>query len=290
MARASWKGFLRLSLVSVPVQAYTATASGGQVRLHQLHDVCGSRIRYVKTCPIHGEVSSREIVRGYQYAKGQYAVIDLDELEKLRTAADKSITIDQFFEPQQLDPLYFSGQAYYLLPDGPPGVKPYFLLARAMAEEGLWCSAQVVLSGKEQLVVLRSQTGLIVMSTLKYESEVRQPAQFSVELGEAEVSKRELELTKTLLEATKVIRFDVTKYVDLYQQRLTQFIETKISGQEVVAAPEEEGPRVINLVEALKASLAQTRKPVEKLAPAARRKMAGSGRRRKTGGKKKKSG
>src|SRR5579872_6933565 len=99
-ARASWKGYLRLSLVSVPVQAFTASASGhGKIQLHQIHEECHSRIKYKKTCPIHGEVSNDEIVSGYEYAKGQYVIIDPDELDKLRTESDKAIQISTFVEP-----------------------------------------------------------------------------------------------------------------------------------------------------------------------------------------------
>src|SRR5262245_5335711 len=108
-ARSSWKGFLKLSLVSVPVKAFTATASGGgDVRLNQLHAECHSRINYKKTCPVHGEVSPDQIVSGYEHAKGQYVVIDTDELEKLRTADDKAINIDTFVAPDELDPVLSS--------------------------------------------------------------------------------------------------------------------------------------------------------------------------------------
>src|SRR6516165_9610326 len=112
-ARSSWKGFLKLSLVSIPVKAYTATtSSGGEIHLNQLHAECHSRIQYKKTCPIHGEVKQDQIVQGYEQAKGQYVVIDPDELEKLRTEDDKAIKIDSFIEPGVLDPIYFSGKSY----------------------------------------------------------------------------------------------------------------------------------------------------------------------------------
>src|SRR5688572_7414279 len=133
-ARSSWKGFLRLSLVSVPVKAYTATASSGDIRLNQLHAECNSRIQYKKTCPIHGEVTNDQIVSGYEYAKGQYVVVDPDELEKLRTEADRAIKIDVFIKPEALDPLYLSGRSYYLLPDGPVAQKPYAVIIEGMQE------------------------------------------------------------------------------------------------------------------------------------------------------------
>src|SRR5947209_12151689 len=113
--RSTWKGFLRINLVSVPVKAYTATASGGgEVRLNQLHKECHSRINYKKTCPIHGEVPNDEIVSGYEYSKGQYVVVDTAELDKLRTEDDKAIKIDTFVAPDAVDPVYYTGKTYYL--------------------------------------------------------------------------------------------------------------------------------------------------------------------------------
>ncbi len=130
------KGFLKLSLVSVPVKAYTATTnSGGEIHLNQLHAECHSRIQYKKSCPIHGEVPQKDIVSGYEHAKDQYVVIDTDELEKLRTEDDKAITIDTFIEPDALDPVYLSGTTYYLLPDGPIGQKPYAVLHEGTVQQ-----------------------------------------------------------------------------------------------------------------------------------------------------------
>src|SRR5947209_10118203 len=128
-ARSSWKGFLKLNLVTVPVKAYTATSSGGgDIHLNQLHSVCHSRIQYKKTCPIHGEIPKEEIVSGYEYTKGQYVVIDTDELNKLRTEDDKAISIATFVGPTAIDPVYYTGKTYYLVPDGPVGQRPYALL------------------------------------------------------------------------------------------------------------------------------------------------------------------
>src|SRR4051812_861779 len=111
MAHASWKGFLRLSLVSVPVQAFNAAAGSakGDVSFNQLHEACHSRIKYQKTCPIHGEVSNSEIVKGYEYAKGQYVVVDEDEIEALRGHSEQAVNIDKFVKPDSIDPAYFEG-------------------------------------------------------------------------------------------------------------------------------------------------------------------------------------
>jgi DNA end-binding protein Ku len=120
MARPIWSGYLKLSLVSVPVKAYTATDSSGEVHLNQLHRDCNARIQYKKTCPIHGEVANDQIVSGYEYTKGQYVTIEPEELDKLRTESDKAVNIDTFVPDDQIDPLYLSGQAYYLCPRARP--------------------------------------------------------------------------------------------------------------------------------------------------------------------------
>jgi DNA end-binding protein Ku len=119
MANPAWKGFFKLSLVSFPVRAYTAVGEGDKVHFNQLHEECGSRIRYKKFRPIHGEVPKEEIVSGFEYSKGKYVIVDPDELDKLRTPDEKAITISSFIEPDTIDPVYFSGRTYYLVPDGP---------------------------------------------------------------------------------------------------------------------------------------------------------------------------
>src|SRR5262249_40436231 len=128
-ARSSWKGFLRFSLVSVPVKAYNATTSGGgEITLNQIHADCHSRIKYQKVCPVHGEVSGDAILSGYEFAKGQYVVVDPAEIEKLRPESDKAVQIDAFVSPATIDPIYQNGKTYYLVPDGPVAFKPYALL------------------------------------------------------------------------------------------------------------------------------------------------------------------
>jgi DNA end-binding protein Ku len=291
-ARSTWKGYLKLNLVSVPVKAYTATASGGgEVRLNQLHKECNSRIQYKKTCPIHGEVSGDQIVSGYEYSKGQYVIVDTDELEKLRSEDDKAIKIDTFISPQDLDPIYFSGKSYYLVPDGPVGQKAYTVVLQAMADEERYGIANLVLHGREQLVLLRPVDGLLTMEILNYDNEVTKPAAFVEEAPKTEVAPEELKLAKTLISASTAKKFDYTRYKDLYVEKLTQLIEAKIKGEEIVAPPVHEMPQVINLMEALKKSVAQAEssgqkeatgaKPPRKMAPSVRAK-AGETRKRKT--------
>jgi DNA end-binding protein Ku len=260
-ARSVWKGFIQFSMVSVPVKAYTATQSeGGAVALNQLHSVCNSRIRMPKTCPVHGEVKSDEIVMGYEYAEGQYVVIDPAEIEKLRPAKDKSVRIAGFIKADAIDPVYYSGRTNYLVPDGPVGQKPYVLLHRVLTDEDRVAFAQVVMNGKDQLVLLRPVDGLIAMTFLVFEAQVRKATEFKDEAPKVEISPQELNLAKTLTQTLEVEDFELGAYKDQYADKLKELIEAKISGKQVVAPPAEEAPQVINLMEALQKSLDQAKK------------------------------
>src|SRR5688572_4112881 len=155
-SRTVWKGFVQFSLVAVPVKAYTATASGGgRISLNQLHKDCHSRIQYKKSCPVHGDVPADQIVSGYEFAEDQYVVIEPDEIEKIRSAKEKSINIDGFIDADSVDPAYFSGKTWYLTPDGPIAQKPYALLRKVMSDSNRVAFAKVVVSGRSQLVMLR---------------------------------------------------------------------------------------------------------------------------------------
>lgn len=301
MPRSSWSGYLKLSLVSVPVKAYTASnSSGGRISLNQLHAECHSRIRYQKVCPIHGEVSQDEIVSGYEYAKGQYVVIDPTELEKLRTPSDKSITIDAVVSDGTIDQVYLSERNYYLLPDGAIGYKPYNLILKALNEEHLQAVARVVLANRESLVLLRPYEGVLTMTVLNYKHEVKEPAGFRDEIVATELSDQEVKLTKQLIEGMQQEDFDLGVYKDEYTERLTQVIEAKVAGQEIVSQPSAEEPGVINLMDALKASVQRVKTPKkaaeeEKAATKPPKKTAASARSRSTtsksaGKSKKKSG
>ena len=278
--RSNWKGFLRLSLVSVPVQAINSEISGGEVHLNQLHAACHSRIRYQKICPIHGEVSNDEIVSGYQYAKDQYVVVDPEELNGLRSETNRAIEITTFTSPDQVDPIYFDGRTYYLLPDGPVGRQPYAVLRQAMADSGKWAIGQAVFFGREQLVVVRPHEQLLTMSMLKYSDQIRLQESV-VDEDEPSPSKQELRLANTLIEASSTNRLDLSKYDDEYTKQLTTLIEAKVEGREIVAAPADEPPPVINLMEALKRSVDRAkgsksthRAPPKKLAATRRKKVS----------------
>ncbi len=260
--RSVWSGFIRFGLVSVPVKAYTATSSaGGGVSLNQLHRECHSRINYKKTCPIHGDVKPDEIVSGYEFAKGQYVVVQPDEIEKLRAANENAIDVKSFISPDEVDARYFTGKTWYLLPDGPVAVKPYALMYKTLDEQSLNGFAQVVIGGKVQLMLLRPISNLLVGSYISYAAEVKNPSEFEADAPKVEVSPDELKLAKTLTDAMKVADFDLAEYKDDYTEKMTQLIQAKIEGKQIVAPPAgEEEPQVINLMDALKKSLEQAKK------------------------------
>jgi len=261
-SRSVWSGYIRFNLVTVPVKAYTSgVTGGGEISLNQLHKGCNSRIQYKKTCPVHGEVKADEIVSGYEFDKNQYVVIDPDEIDKMRTPADKSINVQAFVPPEQFDTRYFNGSHYILLPDGPVGQKSYALLHKAMVETEKYAFAQVVMNRKEQVVLLRpTHSQVLVMSMLSYEAELKGMAEFEGDAPKAEVLPAEMGIAKSLIEAMTPDAFDFSQYRNTYTDKLTALIEAKMQGKEVVAAPQQEAPQVINLMEALQKSLTAAKK------------------------------
>ena len=289
--RTSWKGFIKLSLVSVPVKAFTANDPGAQIRLNQLHCDCNSRIAYKKVCPVHGEVGNDQIARSYEHAKGQYVVIEDEELEKLRTKSDHSVNIEGFVAPDALDPVYHAGRTYYLLPDGAAGQKPYRLLVRGMQESGVHALAQVVISQREQLVLLRPLDDMLAMTILSHKKKVKSADLFRDEIEDSECTPEELQLASMLIDASRLKDFDYGSYTDRYVEKLTELIQLKVQGQDVVQAEDVEEPKIINLMEALKQSVAEAQGAAEaagkKQAPSAKTKhstaASGGARKQKVG-------
>jgi DNA end-binding protein Ku len=259
MSRSSWDGFLRLSLISIPVRAFnSAEPNHGAVRFNQIHKNCGERIRYKKTCPIHGEVDKDEVVSGYPVDKDEYAVVSKEEIAELKSEDDKAIEIDAFTSPDAIGPEYFSGKTFYLLPDGPAGQKPYALLCRVMAEKGVQAIAHMVLSGHEQQVVIRPaqpEAKVLEMSVLFYASQVKPIGSFDEEVEGRDVSAQELKLASALVDQSIVKKFDFSRLADHYAERVTQLVESKAAGKTVTTPKKESPARVINLMDALKKSL-----------------------------------
>jgi len=254
---AAWKGHLKISLVSLPVQAFTVAESArdADVTFNQLHDECKSRIRYKKVCPIHGEVPVSEIVSGYEYTKGEYVVMDRDELAEMALPGEKAIEVTTFVPPQSIAPEFYAGQAYFLIPDGKLGAHSYELIRRGLEGEEVVAVGEMVLSRKQKLVAIRATDEMLLMDVLHYENEVRLAKDYAPEVPHATAKAPELKLLRSLLEEMREEEFNPAAFRDDYTEKLRAAIEAKVRGREVVAPPSEEQPKVINLMDAIRKSL-----------------------------------
>jgi DNA end-binding protein Ku len=254
--RSAWEGYLRLNLLSVPVKAFSATVTGkGKIGFHLIHAKCNSRIRYKKTCPIHGEVPNDEIVSGYEVADGKYVLVQKEELAKLRADADKAITIDVFIRPDALDPVYYTDRTYYLTPDGEAGRQSYAVLRKVMADDGRYAVATMVLSGRVQVVLIRPVDKLLAVTVLSYDTQLKKPTDFESEVPDVAAGAAEVKLARTLIEASTAEDFDFAKYQDEYSDHVRKLIESKAAGKKIVGRREEGEPAIINLMDALRESL-----------------------------------
>ncbi len=261
MPHASWKGYLSLSLVSVPVQAFNvATSAKGEISFNQLHDKCKSRIRYVKTCPIHGDVPNNEIVKGYEYAKDQYVIVDDAELKALRAESNQSVVIDTFVKPDAIDPKYFDGRCYYLVPDGDRAAHPYAVMLEALQAKNLWGIATATISNREQLLVLRAAGDTLCADALHFAAELRSATEIGAERVLRKVAREEVKLAGMLIDASTSKRFDINRYEDNYESELREMLEAKAQGHKLVKAPKNTPAPVINLMDALRKSVAKTSK------------------------------
>jgi DNA end-binding protein Ku len=253
--RASWSGLMRLSLVAVPVKAYPAVATSESIQLNQLHRECRQRIRYERVCPLHGKVDSDQIVKGYQYAPDQYVLIEPEELEHLRPAKDKALILEQFIHPDEVNPARFSGRTLYLLPDGLAAHRPYRVLAEALEQRGRWAMGRVVMSGHRYGVVVRSVNDLLSTHFLHEPAQVRSAAAFAAQLRAEPVSPAELQLATTLIDgASGPVDFDAFR--DDTAVQLERLVEAKVAGREAPGPEGEEPVQVIELLTALKQSVA----------------------------------
>ena len=271
LPRGSWTGHLRLSLVTVPVQAINAEGGKeGGVNLHQLHTECNSRIQYRKVCPIHGEVPNDEIVYGYEHADDQYVIVDKNDLRDGKKSRAKSISIDTFIAPEQLDPMYFEGGVYYLVPDGEIAEKPYAVLHQALVAEEQIGIGLGKFWGRERLVAIRAGHGMLWFQMLRFASQLREPKSITNEFTLAPVSKEEVRLASKLIEASIDPKFSLASYEDLATQQLREQIEAKMDEDETVASPaagNKKAPPVINLMDALRRSVSSTRQSSHKKTP-----------------------
>lgn len=259
--RASWKGELRLGLVRFTVEAVNAhSKSGSDIHFRQLHAECHSPIEHEKVCPVHGEVEQDDIVLGYETSRGHYVEVDPNELDQLRTKEERALSIEKFISPEMLDPIYFDGRMYFLRPSEPNDAEPYQLLRQALEDEQLYAVAQIVFSGKEQLVVVRAYGDALMMAMLNFEDEIRDVADMQLPKA-VRSSAANLKTAKALVSSMEAKRFDFSQYEDRYRDQVKKLIAAKRKGKEIVAPPEEdEEEPVIDFIEAMKRSIGQQKK------------------------------
>lgn len=253
--RASWKGRLIIDLVQFKIEAFNAVSPDeGEIHFHQLHAACHSRIRYQKVCPIHGEVDNDEIVLGYEYGRNKYVEVDSDEIDAMRTERDKALRLDTFVAADAFDPMWFDGRTYYLLPTDTEDHEPFALIHAALLDMGRYGIGEMVFSQREQLAAVRATEEGLVLSMLRYGNAFREASEFAP--PKLKVTGKKVAMAKMLIDAATEKKFDLARYADEYQTKLAEFVEAKIKGKDVKAAPEEEEPEpVINLMDALKRSL-----------------------------------
>jgi DNA end-binding protein Ku len=259
-------------MVSIPVKLFGATESK-DISFNLLHATCGTRLKQLRWCPTHEqEVPWNETVRGYEYAKDQYVTLTDEDFEKLPLPSKHTIDLAAFVKEDEIDPVYYE-RSYHLAPDE-RGEKAYALLIRTLEKKGLTAIATITIRKKEQLCALRPKDGALILETLYYPDEIR--AQPEMDLGGVKITDRELDMAFTLIDLLRK-PFDPEEYKDQYREALSQVIEAKLEGREVVEAPPSRESKVIDLADALRKSVEAAKKSKPKRAarprarPAARR-------------------
>jgi DNA end-binding protein Ku len=242
-------------MVSIPVGLYTATQEK-DLRFNQIHQVCGSRIKLQKYCPVCDKVvEADELVKGFEYSKGQYVYLQDEDFEALPVASKHTINVAAFVKVEEVDPLYFD-KSYYLQPED-VGRKPYKLLMTALTDKSVVAVAKISMRSREQLCLLRPGKGVIIMETLYYPDELRQPEVSGID--DISVDAKELKMAESLVDLLSE-EFDPTSFKDEYREALLERIEAKAQGKELREAPVAEQAKVIDLMDALKASLEAAKK------------------------------
>ncbi|MGH9107670.1 MAG: Ku protein [Acidimicrobiales bacterium] len=256
MPRSIWSGSISFGLVNVPVKLVTATAPKN-VRFHQLHGADGGRVNQKRVCSVDGEeVDYSEIVKGYEIRRGQYVVVEPEELEALAPEASRNIEIEEFVDLAEIDPLFFE-HSYYLVPDG-PAARPYALLVEAMEGTSKVAVGRFVLRTKQYLAVLRPREGALVLSTMLFADEVVDASELEVQTTkDTKPAQRELEMARQLVSSLSA-EWEPGRYKDDYREKVLAMIEAKAEGNEIAVpeAPERPAP-VVDLMAALEASLAR---------------------------------
>ena len=256
-------GTISFGMVSIPVKLFSASETSSSVSFNMLHEACKTRLKQQYVCPKDGEIVPRDkMVKGYEFAKEQYVVFSEEELKAMAEETQKAIEITEFVPAATVDPVYFD-RAYYLGPDE-GGAKAYRLLNEAMKQTGRAALARWSARGKQYLVLIRSVDKGLVMQQLLYADEVRSIGEVPIE--DAEVREAELKLAVQLVEQIARDEFHPESYEDEVRKRYRTAIQGKVEGREITAAPESPRAQIVDLMEALKASLAAKRAAGEKAA------------------------
>ncbi len=252
-ARATWKGFLKISLVNIPVRVFPATDSAATISFNQLHAECQTRIQQKRWCPnCEREVPMSEIAKGYEFEKGRYVVMTEEDVSKVRPESTRVIDLVQFTDAAAIDPIYVE-RPYYLAPDGKMATQAFAVIREGM--KGKAGIGKLALYGREYLVAVQPKEKGLVMYTLRHANEVRSMDAID-ELGTVpeKVKPEEIELARQVIENFEG-KLNWEEYRDEYQEELQRIIDAKIAGEEVVATAEETPPKVVNLMDALRQSL-----------------------------------
>lgn len=252
-ARPTWKGFLKISLVNIPVRVFPATDSAATISFNQLHGECQTRIQQKRWCPkCDREVPLSEVVKGYEFEKGRYVVMDEEDMAKVRPESTRVIDLVQFTPVESIDPIYVE-RPYYLAPDGQMALEAFAVMREGM--KGKAGIGKLALYGREYLVAVQPKEKGMVMYTMRRANEVRSMDAIDELAGvPAKVKPDEIKLAKQVISNFEGT-LDLAEYTDAYQEELQRIIDAKIAGEEVVATAEETPPKVVNLMDALRQSL-----------------------------------
>jgi DNA end-binding protein Ku len=272
--RAYWKGFLRLSLVSCPIQLFPATSEREKVSFNQINKETGNRIRYRRVDEDTGEeVESENIVKGYQVAKGQYVEVDDDELETIALESTRTIEIDKFVPKSEIDELY-NIRPYYVAPDGKVGQDAFTVIRDVIEKMDMVAIGRVVLTSREHVIAMQPRGKGLMGTLLRYPYEVRDEKEYFDDIENVKISKDMMDLARHIVE-TKSGHFEPEKFEDHYEVALKELIEKKSKGLKIEAPKEQASAKVINLMDALRRSAKEERQPARKQAKRAKKRIEG---------------
>jgi len=255
--RASWKGYIKLSLVSCPVRLYPAVSAGEKISFNQLHKDTHNRINMKPVDPELGLVERSDLVRGYEYEDKQYIIVEDSDLEAVRIESNHTLNIEAFVDESEVDPIY-QDSPYFLAPDGKMAEETFAVLRDAMRAAGKVAIARLVMSSRERVVTIGAREKGMFVTTLRDPREVRSTAAYFDEIPEIKADPEMLQLAEKLIEQ-KVTHFDPKQYEDRYETALMEMIKEKLKGHKPIIAAAPERGNVINLMDALKASLGQAK-------------------------------